>query len=66
MGTQAPKGGSKGLDVYLRAQGRIHGPSYVPTAPREDPRALMCTHGPKGGSKGLDAYPRPQGGIQGP
>ena len=39
-------------------------PCCVPTAPREDPRALMCTHGPKGGSKGLDVYPRPTAGVK--
>ena len=77
MCTHGPKGGSKGLDVYPRPQGRIQGPLCVPTAPREDPSALMCTYGPKGGSKGphvypksgskgLDMYPQPRGKIQGP
>ena len=54
MFIHSPKGGFKGLDVYPRPQGRIQERGYVPTAPVEDPRALMCTHSPKGGSKGLD------------
>ena len=39
---------------------RIQRPWCVHTAPREDPRALLCPHGPKGGSKGLDVYTSPR------
>ena len=69
---QAPRalmctqGGSKALDVYPRSKWRIQGPLCVPTAPRGNARALMCSHSPNGGSKDNNLYLRPQGQILGP